>query len=195
MKILLFILLSLFILNGCESYKRHSYLGESPSIAKKYFDKIDNLHKELLSTTDTEKGSKILNQIAKLKAEADEELKNYFSSFKMSVTIPFSQEVNYDIYKIQSIEVEKIRFNEIEMKAVITSKIDSKNPVFTYLRFVDEKGKELPGWVLFLSPFDVRKEQTYSTSGTYKGLHHLLNADRLIVKSAKDFENNLSFNN
>lgn len=195
MKILLFIFLSFFILNGCESYKRHNYFGESPSIAKKYFDKIDNLHKELLSTTDTEKGSKILNQIAALKKEADEELKNYFGSYKMPVTIPFSQVVNEDIYKIQSIEVEQIRFNEIEMKAVITSKVDSKNPVFTYLRFIDEKGKELPGWILLLSPFDVSNGQTYTTSGTYKGLHHLLNADRLIVKSAQDFENNLSFNN
>lgn len=194
MKILILLFLSFIFFNGCESYKKHSYLGELPYIADKFYIEIDKLHQDLLKTTDAEKGSKILNQIAAFKKEADEELKDHFSSLDFPINIPFSQDIQKEFFDIQSIEVEQIRFNEIEIKAVITAVVDSKNPVFTYLRFTDEQGKELPGWILLLSPFDVIKDKVYTATGTYKGLHHLHNADRLVVKSAEDFDNNITFN-
>ncbi len=194
MKLLIFFLLSLVIIIGCESYKKHSYLGEIPHIANKFYIEIDKLQQNLTKTTDAEKGTKILNQIAALKKEADEELRNYFRSFELPLTIPFSQEINEDVFKIQSIEVVQIRFNEVEFKAFLTASVDSKNPVFTYLRFTDEHGRKLPGWILLLSPFNLTKDQGYATTGTYKGIHHLHNADRLVVKSAQDFENNLTIN-
>jgi hypothetical protein len=195
MKFVIIIVYIILIQTGCSSHENHSFLGETPSIANKYQDKIEKLHKELLNVTDTEGGQKILHAIAELKNQADEELQNYFSSIENLVTIPFTQLINRKIFNIQSIEIVQIRFNQIEIKAIITAGVDSGNPIFTYLRFTDESGNNLPGWIVLLSPPDMFKGRNYTVKGSYKGIHNLKKATGIIVRSAEEFQNSSFFNN
>lgn len=195
MKFVIIILYIIIIQTGCSSYEKHSFLGETPSIANKYQDKIEKLHKELLKVMDAEEGQKILHAIAELKNQADAELQNHFRSIENPVTIPFTQLINREIFNIQSMEIVQISFNQIEIKAIITAGVDSGNPIFTYLRFTDESGNNLPGWIVLLSPPDIIKGRNFTVTGSYKGIHNLRKATGLIAMSAEEFENSAFFNN
>lgn len=195
MKIAAIFILLIFIISGCEEYENHNYLGKGPAIAKKYHIEIEKLNKELLKIRDTEKAQKKILEISNLKIEADEELKNFFKSSEKSFLIPFIQEVNKELFEIQTIEIENISYNQIDISASFISLADTRNSLFCYMIFVDKEGNELPGWIVMISQTNISAGNSYSFSGTYKGLHNLVNAANLVVMSAKDFQNSTSFNN
>lgn len=195
MKYSVFSFLFIFIFSGCTSYEEHKYFGQTPSIAMEYSVEIENLQHELTRITDIEKGRNLSLKILKLKDEADEKIRNNFNSFDIPVELPFIQNAEKDYYEIKSVRIKKISYNRIDFIAKVEAKVDSKNPLFSYLKFTDDKGSEIPGWVIFISPMNIKKSRVYQVEGSYEGIENLVNAHLLKVKPRRDIENITEFSN
>lgn len=195
MKFSVVFILFVFMLSRCTEYEEHNYLGKGPAIAKKYYEEIEKLNKELRKITEPENVQSKVLEITRLKDEAEKELKEYFISTEKPLLISFVQEVNKDLFEIQRVEIKDISYNKIEISAAFISKVETRNSLFCYMKFIDKDGNELPGWIVMISQSTISEGNSYTFSGTYTGLHNLSNAANLIVKSSKDFQNSTSFNN
>ena len=191
---LAFLLLSLFLFS-CSDDVNNDLLLNLPSIAEKYKLKIDEVQKELSETTDLSKGRELSLELLKIKDEADFELRSYFESNLLSLSIPFLHENKNELFSIKSIKIVSVSFNQIEIEAEFTAKTDSRNPIFAYLKFSDLTGKELPGWIVALSNKGLKKDSVFTFSGSFTGIEKLVNAEKILIKSREDYERSSSFNN
>lgn len=194
MKILIFkLLFTLLLLLSCSQKNEIDFFSSISKIAENYKVKIENLQKKLAASTDLGEGRKISLDILKLKDEAEYELKNHFSAGFSEKSILFNQDFDRDIFEIQSIKVENISYNKLDLTARILSKKESNSPLFSYLRFIDDKGNEIPGWIVLISPMSIKSGEEYLLKGSYSGIEKLQKASKIIVKSRNDYENSTSF--
>lgn len=194
MKILVFkLLFTLLLLLSCSQKNEIDFFSSISKIAENYKVKIENLQKKLAASTDLGEGRKISLDILKLKDEAEYELKNHFSAGFSEKSILFNQDFDRDIFEIQSIKVENISYNKLDLTARILSKKESNSPLFSYLRFIDDKGNEIPGWIVLISPMSIKSGEEYLLKGSYSGIEKLQKASKIIVKSRNDYENSTSF--
>jgi hypothetical protein len=136
---------------SCTDNANNNLFGNLPSIAEKYKLKIDEVQKKLSQTTDLPKGRELSLELLKIKNEADFELRSYFESNLLNLSIPFLHENENELFSIKSIKIVSVSFNQIEIEAEFTAKIDSRNSIFAYLKFSDMKGNDIPGWIVALS--------------------------------------------
>lgn len=174
MKILIFkLLFTLLLLLSCSQKNEIDFFSSISKIAENYKVKIENLQKKLAASTDLEEGRKISLDILKLKDEAEYELKNHFSAGFSEKSILFKQDFDRDIFEIQSIKVENISYNKLDITARILSKKESNSPLLSYLRFIDDKGNEIPGWIVLISPMSIKSGEEYLLKGSYSGIEKL----------------------
>lgn len=190
---LILVLLILF-LTGCNQERENIFPGDLPKIAADYVTKIGDLQKELVATTDLQTGRAISLQILKLKDDADLELKEYYNSNFSDKSIPFAAQTENEFFRIQSMTIKNVRFNEIEISAEFIAQSDNRNSLFLYLKFADKNGNEIPGWIVMISPKNLRKNGIYELTGSYSGIENLKDVDLLLIKSREAFENKSSLN-
>lgn len=191
---LLILVLFILFLTGCNQEKENIFPGDLPKIAANYVTKIGDLQKKLIATTDLQTGREISLQILKLKDDADLELKEYYNSNFSDKSIPFTAQTENELFRIQSMTIKNVRFNEIEISAEFVALSDNRNSLFLYLKFADKNGNEVPGWIAMISPKSLRKNGIYEFAGSYSGIENLNDVDLLLIKSREAFENKSSIN-
>ncbi|HSL89939.1 MAG TPA: hypothetical protein VK870_11595 [Ignavibacteriaceae bacterium] len=180
---------------SCTDNANNNLFGNLPSIAEKYKLKIDEVQKELSQTTDLPKGRDLSLELLKIKDEADFELRSYFESNLLKLSLPFLHENENELFSIKSIKIVSVSFNQIEIEAEFTAKIDSRNSIFAYLKFSDMKGNDIPGWIVAISKKELKKDSVFTFSGSFTGIEKLVNAEKILIKSREDYERSSSFNN
>jgi hypothetical protein len=180
---------------SCTDNANNNLFGNLPSIAEKYKLKIDEVQKKLSQTTDLPKGRELSLELLKIKNEADFELRSYFESNLLSLSIPFLHENKNELFSIKSIKIVRVSFNQIEIEAEFIAETDSRNSIFAYLKFSDMKGKDIPGWIVALSDKGLKKDSVFTFSGSFTGIEKLVNAEKILIKSREDYERSSSFNN
>jgi hypothetical protein len=180
---------------SCTDNANYNLFGNLPSIAEKYKLKIDEVQKKLSQTTDLPKGRELSLELLKIKNEADFELRSYFESNLLSLSIPFLHENKNELFSIKSIKIVRVSFNQIEIEAEFIAETDSRNSIFAYLKFSDMKGKDIPGWIVALSDKGLKKDSVFTFSGSFTGIEKLVNAEKILIKSREDYERSSSFNN
>lgn len=190
----LFLVLLIPFLTFCNQEKEISFPGDLPKIAAEYLTKINNLQNQLIAATDLETGREISLQILNLKDDADLELKEYYNSSFTDESIPFAVQTENEFFRINSIKIKNVKFNEIEFSAEFIALSDHRNSLFLYMKFADSNRNEIPGWIVMISPQSLKKDGIYEFTGSYSGLENLNNADLLLIKSREEFENKSSLN-
>lgn len=176
------------LLLSCQNDSKDKLLGNLPSIVEKYKNQIEELQKESSLTTDIKKGRDISLDLIELKNEAELELKSYFNSNLSNKSIPFKQGNDKELFEIRSVKIVNISYNRIDLIAEFIARSDNANPYFSYLKFVDNNHKEIPGWAILISPMGIKAGRVYDFSGSYTGIEKLFDAKEIIVKSREAYE-------
>ena len=126
---------------GGDSIVTNEYLGDLPSIAKNYADKLEAKEQELKENTDLEEAYKLAKEGQLLEDEAEKTIEDYVANNPI-VNIPFEMEGEYP-FTINDISVtnasdSRINFN---IKAVMTEDV-GKN-LFVYIQAIDKEGNQL----------------------------------------------------
>ncbi|MCD6180441.1 MAG: hypothetical protein J7K39_11115 [Bacteroidales bacterium] len=148
--IMIFIIIFLMGCGGGSSSKNNEYLGELPSIEKKYANQIDKKSKEIEECTDMKDAFKLDKEKKLLKEEKKKAIEEYVASHPLIKDLPF-QALPNNKYTINKVVVNKATSGNLNIKFLITineeikGKYGSTNKnLFIYFKAVDSEGNYIP---------------------------------------------------
>jgi len=188
--------LSTFLFVGCgggvgEKIVTNEYLGDLPSIAKNYTDKMEAKEQELKLNTDFEKAFTLAKEGELLEEEAEKVIEEHLVNNPI-VNIPFKVEGDYpftinDISVVNSSET-RINFN---VNAVMIEDVN-KN-LFVYIRALDKEGNQLTrkNGVMMekAARRSLKANEEVNFVGSLDGPADLVNFDRLVFISKEAYKN------
>ena len=140
--------LSTFLFVGCggggEKIVANEYLGDLPSIAKNYTDKMEAKEQELKVNTDFEKAFKLAKEEELLEEEAESSIKDYIANNPIN-NLPFEQKGD-DPFTITDVSVSQ-KYNStpkiLGLIAKVTLTKDVSKTMFLYIKAVDKEGNQI----------------------------------------------------
>ena len=177
-------------------------LGELPSIAGKTVDKLDGLVKDLEKANqkgDSEKYTKLIEEIETIKEEAKTEMNTYIQT-KEVFTLPFEQKLNNEKYTIKEIKlIPKSHFHSkgslkstlvLQVTCIIVEK--SKCDPSMFLRFVNSDKEVLEGYATLnyfgKSLINMEPDTEIVFEGAYTGnVQDLVKVEKMSNMSREDW--------
>jgi|LZCG01.1.fsa_nt_gb hypothetical protein len=148
--LLIFTIVFLVSCNGGSSTKSNEFLGELPSLEKKYADQLDEKEKEIKECTDLEKAFKLDKEKKLLKEEKEKAIAEYVAAHPLNKDLPF-QPLPDTKYTINKVVVNKASSGNLNIKFLITVNEDIKSEygsiktnLFIYFKAVDSEGNYIP---------------------------------------------------
>jgi hypothetical protein len=174
---------------GGDSIVTNAHLGDLPSIAKNYVDKLEAKEQELKVNTNLEKAFTIAKEGELLEEEAEKTIEEHLANNPI-VNIPFEMVGDYP-FTINDISVKnssdsRINFN---IKAVITEDV-GKN-LFVYIRALDKEGNQLTKKNGVMMEKAARRSfkanEEVDFVGSLDGPADLVNFDKLVLISKESY--------
>ena len=187
--------LSTFLFAGCggggENIVTNEYLGDLPSIAKNYTDKMEAKEQELKVNTDFEKAFTIAKEGELLEDEAEKTIEEHLANNPI-VNIPFEVDGDYPftINDISVVNASETRIN-FNVNAVMIEDVN-KN-LFVYMRALDKEGNQLTrkNGVMMekAARRSLKANEEVNFVGSLDGPADLVNFDRLVFISKEAYKN------
>jgi len=176
---------------GGDSIVTNAYLGDLPSIAKNYADKLEAKEQELKMNTDLEKAFTLAKEGELLEEEAEKTIEEHLANNPIA-NIPYVVESEYP-FTINDISVSnssdtRINFN---VKAVMTEDV-GKN-LFVYIKAIDKEGNQLTkkNGVMMekAARRSLKANEEVDIVGSLDGPADLVNFDKLVFISKEAYKN------
>jgi hypothetical protein len=142
-------LLILFFSSCGDSKKNNSYLGELPSISKKYQDKQDELEEKTKTATDLNDAFKYGQEAKLAKEEGKKAIEEYLETKTFETPLLFDNNPE-NKYEILNLNVEGASMTRVNLIATVKINEDIKNKygrlekyLFGYIKAVDKSGTML----------------------------------------------------
>ncbi len=140
------------ILSSCgdgASMKDNAYLGQLPSISKKYQDKEEKYEEKAKNATDMDDAYKYGKEAELADDEGDKAIKDYLATKTFDTPLLFDGNSEYK-FEILDLNVEGASKKRINLIATVKIKEDLKNKyggfektIFAYIKAVDKEGNIL----------------------------------------------------
>jgi len=172
------------------SVNTNEYLGDLPSIAKNYLDKIDAKEIEIKEITDKNKYTELSKEYKLLKKESDAKVEEYLSNNPIT-TLPFAVESDYP-FTVNELSILKCSDTRIEFKAKVTMTKDVPKRMFVYIKAIDKEGNKLTKKNGVMGDISFSKKSFKATeevelSGSLDGPADLINFDKLLLISKEEY--------
>lgn len=141
--------IAVLLLTSCSGgggVSNNEFLGEFPSITKKYQQQIDQKEKEQKECTNMEKAIKLGKELKLLKDESKEKIQEYLNTAQLKGTELPVNAISGIPYTINKAEINIVEPGKLIVKFTIKINEDIRNsPLFVYYKALDSKGNEIPG--------------------------------------------------
>ena len=187
-------LLAFFIIASCgggsDSVVTNEHLGDLPSIAKNYVDKMETKKQEIKLNTDQGEAFKLYKESELLEEEAEKKVEEHLVAHPIS-GIPFEMISKYP-FTVKDISVFRCSDTRIEFKANITMTENHPKRLFVYIKAVDSEGNQLTrkNGVMGESSFtkkSFKEGEEIELSGSVDGPADLVNFDKLLLVSKEEY--------
>ncbi len=139
--------MAVLLLASCGSGgSNNEFLGEFPSMTKKYLQQIDQKEKAVKECTDWDEAFKLGKELELLKDKSKEKTQEYLDAKQLKGTVlPFNT-ISGLPYTINKAEINIAEPGMLMVKFTIKINEDIKNtPLFVYYKALDSKGNEISG--------------------------------------------------
>ena len=141
--------MAVLLLTSCSGgggVSNNEFLGEFPSITKKYQQQIDQKEKEQKECTDMDEAFKLGKELELLKDESKEKIQEYLDAKQLKGTELPVNTISGLPYTINKAEINIVEPGNLIVKFTIKINEDIRNyPLFVYYKALDSKGNEIPG--------------------------------------------------
>ncbi len=160
---------------GSTSIKNNKFLGEFPSLHKKYTQKVSEKEKSAKECTDLEKALKMGVEVKNIKTEMSTEVEKYVKEYSMCKDLPFKA-LEGRPYVIEKVCVNKASSGNLSVKFDITinqdinGKYGLEKTLFVYYKAIDEEGNGIPGTETVATNFkrqDLKAGLKYEAYGSW----------------------------
>ena len=188
--------LSTFLFVGCgrggEKIVTNEYLGDLPSIAKNYTDKMETKEQELKVNTDFEKAFTLAKEGELLEDEAEKTIEEHLIQNPIH-NIPFQIKGDYP-FTINDISVIRSSDSRIEFKADVAMTKDVPKKIFVYIKAIDKEGNQLTRKNGVMGEISFKKRsfkanEAVAFSGSLDGPADMVNFDKLVFISKEEYKN------
>ena len=141
--------MAVLLLTSCSGgggVSNNEFLGEFPSMTKKYQQQINQKEKERKECTDMDEAFKLGKELKLLKDESKEKIQEYIDAKQLKGTELPVNTISGLPYTINKAEINIIKPGKLIIKFTIKINEDIKtSPLFVYYKALDSKGNEIPG--------------------------------------------------
>lgn len=135
---------------GGASMKTNEFLGELPSLEKKYYSEIKEKEKKAEECTDMEEAFKLSKEAELLEKEKKQKIEEYIAANPLTKPVPF-EALEGTRYTINGLVINKAQSGNLNLKLSMKINEDIKNEyggieksLFIYYKAVDSRGIDIP---------------------------------------------------
>lgn len=187
-----------FMLSSCGDggMKENTYLGQLPSISKKYQDKEEALEEKAKKSTDIENAFKYSQEAKLADDEGDKAIEEYLATNTFEMPIPF--DINAESkYEILSLNIENANMTRVNLILTVKLKEDIKSEygnfkknIFAYIKAIDKSGSMLgkPGVMMFTYRGEKPEAGTEATlKGSVGNLREFEEFDKIVLLTKEEY--------
>ena len=175
---------------GGDTIVTNDYLGDLPSIAKNYADKLEAKEQELKEITDFEKAFTIAKEGELLEEEAEKTIKEHLANNPI-LNIPYEVKGEYP-FTVNDISVTDAADSRINFNIKVVMKEDVGNNLFVYIRATDKEGNQLTKKNGVMMERTARRSlkanEEVNFVGSLDGPADLVNFDKMVLISKDSYE-------
>lgn len=188
-----------FILSSCGGgLVSNTYLGELPSISKKYQDQKDELKEKAKKATDMNDAFKYDKEYKLAKEEGNKAIEEYLATATFETPILFDQNPDYK-FEVIDLKVDGASLTRVNVISNIKITEDIKNKyggfekyIFAYIKAVDKDGNMIGKPNVMSSPLSGSKEPFVAESevvlkGSVGNLREFENFDKIIFITKDEY--------
>ncbi len=184
------IILIIISTSSCKNkLPENTYLGVLPALADKYQSQIEELEKKADKETNMEKAFEYTATAENLEQEARLSITEEWEKMEKPISIPFEQQVYTDHYIIKKVSIVDANYNLIKIEGTAEIKM-KKARHFAYLRGIDSKGREIPGWAVLMSYHNPLIGKQEIMKGSYNNIRNLADLQKFRAMSREYFNEN-----
>jgi hypothetical protein len=201
-----FIIVSIILIFGCSGSTNspatdNEFLGELPSIEKKYALQLDEKEKKIKECTDMEEAYKLAKEKKLLEEEKDETIAEYVTAHPLIKELPF-QPLPGTKYTIKQVVVNKASSSNLNIKFLITINEEMKGKygsieksLFIYFKALDSKDNYIPSSTTVATNFKSIKlvaNTEYEAFGSWqnKATRNMEDFAKIVEITREDWEQN-----
>jgi len=188
------------VLSSCggASMTDNTYLGQLPSISKKYQDLEDEYKEKGKKATDMDDAFKYDKEYKLAKDEGEKAVKEYLATYQFDTPIVFDANPDYQ-FEISDLKVDGASYTRVNLVLKATMKEDVKNKyggfqkyIFAYIKALDSEGKIIGNPTVMASPMGGKlpkfeKGVEINIKGGIGNLRDFENFDRIVFISKEEY--------